>query len=494
MTGQRDQGCERVSPVLGARSAGVLLHPTSLPGEGDTGDFGAEAYHFVDLLSAAGIGVWQVLPLNEVHDDGSPYQCQSAHAGDSRLINFQQVSAEYGIAPSVEDRIALLDSAIAQLARLPAEHGERYRAFRSRHAYWLEDFALYRAIRRTHDEQPWWAWPVPLRDRDPTALEEVRVSLHDAIERCCFTQFLFFEQWRRLRAYANDRGIRLFGDMPIFVAHDSADVWVHRHLFDLDNAGHALSRSGVPPDYFSATGQLWGNPLYRWDRMAETDFSWWKERLEAQLELYDFLRVDHFRGFQACWSIPMGEETAMNGQWVEVPGRALFESLLEHFGQLPIVAEDLGVITEPVVALRDDFELPGMRILQFAFDSDALNPYLPHNHARNCVVYTGTHDNDTTLGWFEKCPEEVQAHVLAYLGEPSEGMPAALVRCAFASVAQLTVVPMQDLLMLDTTHRMNTPGTCSPDNWRWRFTWSMCPDTLASKVRAWCDMYGRLAH
>lgn len=478
--------------ILDHRLAGVLLHPSSLPGPGVVGDLGKDAYRFIDFLKAAGMSVWQVLPLNEPHGDGSPYQGQSAHAGDPRLISLRQLASEYSIDLSDDDRSLLLGMALKHLEKMPAEYRERYSTFCARHGYWLEDYALYHSIRESYENQPWWTWDVALRDRHQDALDKVRDQFHEAIEKCRFAQFVFFEQWQRLRKYANDCGIKIFGDMPIFVAHDSADVWVNRELFDLDDAGNAQSRSGVPPDYFSPSGQLWGNPLYRWDRMQAEDFVWWKKRLETQLELYDFLRVDHFRGFDACWSVPMGEKTAINGHWIDVPGRALFTSLIEYFGHLPIVAEDLGVITDSVEALRDDFRLPGMKILQFAFDNDARNPYLPHNLIHNCVVYTGTHDNDTTLGWFEKCSHELQGQVLEYLGRPGETMPYALIRSAFASVARLAIIPMQDLLGLDSTHRMNTPGTCGGSNWRWRFNWEMLSEPLAPKLRTLCQIYGRL--
>lgn len=468
----------------------MLLHPTSLPGPGKTGIFGQDAYRFVDLLTAAGIGVWQLLPLNEPHGEGSPYQCQSAHAGDTRLIDFAWVAEEYGV-ELIDDTDRFLDLALSKIQTIPDRH-EQFRDFLGRQAHWLDDYALYRTLRALHEERPWWEWPDAYRDRHTDALAELRKQRGIEINRCRFSQFLFFSQWENLRDYANRNGVRLFGDMPIFVAHDSADVWVNRELFDLDGAGLARSRSGVPPDYFSATGQLWGNPLYRWDKMIEDGFGWWIRRFETQLQLYDFIRVDHFRGFVACWSVPMGEDTAMNGYWVDVPGRDLFERLFAHFGYIPIVAEDLGVITDEVEALRDDFDLPGMRILQFAFDSDADNPYLPHNHIQNCVVYTGTHDNDTTLGWFDSCSAEARKRVLDYLGTPGDAMPAALIRTAMASVASLAVIPMQDLLGLGAEHRMNTPGTCAENNWRWRFTWDMCAETLADDLRYLCEIYGRM--
>ncbi|WP_231940822.1 4-alpha-glucanotransferase [Acidihalobacter aeolianus] len=477
--------------VLDRRTAGILLHPTSLPGPYSTGIFGEDAYRFVDLLSAAGIGVWQLLPLNEPHGEGSPYQCQSAHAGDTRLIDPAWVAEEYGVELDPFDMDQLLDLALSKIHVSPGRE-EEFHAFLSQHAYWLDDYALYRTLRLLYQNRPWWEWPDEYRDRHKDALEELQEKQYIEINRCRFSQFVFFCQWKNLRDYANRNGVSLFGDMPIFVAHDSADVWVNRELFDLDERGFARSRSGVPPDYFSATGQLWGNPLYRWDKMLEDDFAWWLRRFETQLELYDFIRVDHFRGFVACWSVPMGEDTAMNGHWVDVPGRELFEKLFAHFGYIPIVAEDLGVITPDVETLRDDFDLPGMRILQFAFDSDADNPYLPHNFIQNCVVYTGTHDNDTTLGWFEGRTLDARKRILDYLGNPGEPMPAALIRTAMASVASLAVVPMQDLLGLGSEHRMNTPGTSAEVNWRWRFTWEMCAETLVEDLRSLCETYGRL--
>lgn len=479
------------SAVLEKRSAGILLHPTSLPGNGQTGNFGANAYRFIDFLHDSGIAVWQVLPLNEVHPDGSPYQCQSAHAGDTRLIDWGELKNNFDIKNSRVNLNEFIDEVIAKLADVEANYLERYQSFLSKHHYWLDDFVLYRAIKENLNNIPWWEWPESLRDRNPDALDNFKKENEASISRYSFIQFIFFEQWHNLRSYANERNIKVFGDMPIFVSHDSSDVWANRDLFDLDESGLALSRSGVPPDYFSSTGQLWGNPLYRWDRMQSDNFDWWKKRLASQLELYDFLRVDHFRGFDACWSVPSGEQTAINGYWVEVPGRELFSELRSYFGVLPIVAEDLGVITQSVVALRDDYGLPGMKILQFAFDSDAHNPYLPHNHIRNCVVYTGTHDNDTTLGWFEQSPEDVRHRVMSYLGNSREEMPLALVRSALASVAHLTVIPLQDLFSLGSEHRMNTPGTISSDNWRWRFDWDMCPDQLVTYLRELCEIYGR---
>lgn len=483
---------------LARRSAGLLLHPTSLPGPGFHGDLGPDARRFVDFLHASGLGVWQVLPLNPPHEDGSPYQAQSAHAGDPRLISLQMLADqgwlkpdELSMAASNEGRARLLTLARRQFERdASGELRDALETFVKRHEHWLPHYTLFRALRRHYDNLPWWEWPASLRDREEDAVRGATRELQEHIAQGTFEQFLFFRQWGELRAYANQRGIRLFGDMPIFVALDSADVWRDRHLFDLDETGMPLHVAGVPPDYFSSTGQLWGNPLYDWSRMEADGFAWWKQRLASQLELYDFQRVDHFRGFDACWSVPAGEQTAEHGAWLPTPGRALFDALVEAFGELPLVAEDLGVITPQVESLRDDYGLPGMKILQFAFDSDAWNPYLPHNHIPRCVVYTGTHDNDTSRGWFDSRSPELQQRICEYLAVPAEDMPWALIRTAFASVARLAVVPMQDILGLPSEDRMNTPATAS-GNWTWRFRWEQLEDGLSERVGRLCQMYGR---
>lgn len=487
--------------ALDRRSAGLLLHPTSLPGPGPQGDLGPDSRRFVDFLAASGFGVWQVLPLNPPHNDGSPYQAQSAHAGDPRLISLQLLSEQGWLAPeepggaaSCEARARLLHLARQQFeCSAGAEFRDAFEAFTQRHGHWLSDYGLFRALRRHHNDMPWWKWPQPLRNRDADALQAASEELGEHVAQCIFEQFLFFRQWGELRAYANERGVRLFGDMPIFVALDSADVWCGRHLFDLDESGAPHYVAGVPPDYFSATGQLWGNPLYNWTRMGADGFAWWKRRLESQLELFDFLRVDHFRGFEACWAVAAHEQTAEHGYWQPIPGRALFDALVEAFGELPLVAEDLGVITHEVESLRDDYGLPGMKILQFAFDSDAHNPYLPHNHAENCVVYTGTHDNDTTLGWFDSRSPELQQRICEYLGcgGMEESMPWPIIRSAFASVARLAIVPMQDLLALGGEDRMNIPGTTS-GNWQWRFRWEQLEEGLSERIERMCRLYGRI--
>ncbi len=476
------------------RRAGLLLHPTSLPGEGENGELGPEAHRFLEFLAAAGITVWQMLPIAPTHGDRSPYTALSVHAGNPALISLDWLRQkgwldEGGEAP----KEALLQAARAGFeARATEQERSDFEAFRKRHAHWLDDYALFQAIRRSQNDRHWLQWPEPLRDCDPGALRQARAELFDAIEQSCFEQFLFFTQWRELHDHARHLGIHLFGDVPIFVAHDSAEVWRHRELFTLDEHGNALTVAGVPPDYFSETGQRWGNPHYRWERMAADGFAWWKGRIATQLELFDWLRIDHFRGFQAYWEIPAHESTAINGRWVEAPGDALFQALQAHFDSLPLVAEDLGIITPEVEALRKRYGLPGMKILQFAFDGDAANPYLLHNHSRDSVVYTGTHDNDTTLGWYHTLDDGQRARIDDYLGHPGEEMPWSLIRHAYASVAGLAVIPMQDALALGSEHRMNIPGTVE-GNWRWRFQWEQVGPELAPRLRALAELYGRLA-
>lgn len=482
-------------PVLDRRRAGVLLHPTSLPGNGDNGTLGAEARRFVDFLADSGFSVWQTLPLGPTHADRSPYQCLSVHAGNPRLIDFAALEdsgwlprGAASLAVAGDDRRRLLMQALDGY-RAQGNGGD-LAGFLAAQAFWLDDYALYSALRHDSGHLAWWQWPAAWRDRDRHALSEARVRLAEEIELVRFEQFLFFRQWRELREYAHARGVRLFGDLPIFVAQDSADVWAQRHNFDLDDAGQPRAVAGVPPDYFSATGQRWGNPLYDWQRLQVDGFRFWVERLQTQLELFDLVRIDHFRGFQAYWSIPATESTAVSGHWVEAPGTALFEVLQQEFGTLPVVAEDLGLITPEVTALRDCFALPGMCVLQFAFDGGPGNPYLPHNHVANSVIYTGTHDNDTTLAWYEQLAAPQQQAVLDYLGYPGEAMPWPLIRAALASVARLAMVPMQDLLELGAGQRMNLPGTAE-SNWSWRFDWTQFTPDLSARLRRLVELYGR---
>ncbi len=487
-------------PVLDKRRAGILLHPTSLPKGETIGRLGPDAIHFIDFLADIGATVWQMLPLGPTLENRSPYQTLSVHAGNTELISLQRLYEQGWLtkAPVHEghkDWRAYQHEQLEIARRCFHEHASEERKaafseFTSRHYYWLEDYVLYRALKKHHAGTPWWEWEPDLRDCDPRALATAQEVLADELEQGRFEQFIFYDQWQRVREYAHERGIVLFGDMPIFVAHDSAEVWARRDLFDLDEQGHPNTVAGVPPDYFSETGQRWGNPQYAWDRMQADGFIWWKERLGSQLELFDLIRVDHFRGFEAYWSIAADEETAINGHWIKAPGEALFELLYERYGELPLVAEDLGVITPEVDALRNKFGLPGMKILQFAYEGGPTNPYLCHNHEKNSVVYTGTHDNNTTLGWYDEISPELRQHVLDYLGRPQDVMPWPMIRATLASVADLAVIPMQDVLALGGDHRMNTPGT-TEGNWKWRFKWEWLNDEVVERMRHLISMYGR---
>ncbi|MFQ5659254.1 MAG: 4-alpha-glucanotransferase [Gammaproteobacteria bacterium] len=481
---------------LRRRRSGCLLHPTSLPG----GGLGTDAVRFIDFLAGAGFSVWQMLPVNNTDKYGCPYQGTSVHAGNPRFIDLMPLSQkEWLNVNRLNNRSNNLAAVSALIAE--ARHGfirratdvelGDYQAFKQTHIHWLDDYALFSAIKQEHQGKPWWKWPQRLRMRDKTALKSFSEEHSEQIENYCFEQFLFFSQWQELRKLAHDRGILLFGDVPIFTAHDSVDVWAYPDYFQLDEAGQPTVVAGVPPDYFSPTGQRWGNPVYNWPHLAKDGFRWWVERLRTQLELFDLVRLDHFRGFVALWEIPAHCPTAEEGTWQPAPGRELFKIFHKEFGDLPLIAEDLGIISEEVVKLADDFMLPGIKVLQFAFDNSAGNPYLPHNHNLNSVVYTGTHDNNTTLGWFCNLDDTKQQHVLEYLQYPNETMPWPLINSALQSVCPLAIVPMQDLLGLDASHRMNTPGTMA-GNWRWRFDWEWITSDLIKKLWHLNALYGRL--
>ncbi|WP_018936201.1 4-alpha-glucanotransferase [Thioalkalivibrio sp. ALJ24] len=485
---------QHCNPLLQRRRAGVLLHPTSLPGPHAVGTLGEEAFRFVNWAASAGFSLWQILPLHPVQGDGSPYASISAFAGDPRLIDPARLAEAAGIVDDGRPPADLLALAGETVAGEGHALHAAYRAFLEEQGpVWLDDFALFCVIRSLEDGRPWWEWAPELRDRQPQALERVTRDHADALERVHFEQFVFAHQWRAVRRHANDCGIMLLGDMPIFVAHDSADVWAHPDLFDLDEQGQPRTVAGVPPDYFSETGQRWGNPQYRWDRLAETGYAWWIRRVRRALETVDALRIDHFRGFEASWAIPAQEPDATRGYWFEGPGAEFFEALAGELGSLPVLAEDLGVITPEVTALRERFDFPGMRILQFAFEGGDDNPYLPANHDEVSAVYTGTHDNDTTVGWFASLDPDQQQHVLNVLGEPdaAAAMPWPLIRAAWASPACIAIVPMQDVLELDGEHRMNRPGTVE-GNWSWRFEWDQVPAGLAEELRALSEAHGRL--
>ena len=502
------------------RASGILLHPTSLPGRFGIGDLGDEAYAFIDFLAASGQSLWQVLPLGPTGYGDSPYQCFSAFAGNvllispSRLIQeglltdddvstgprFQPARIDFGRV--IDYKKALLEKAFDKFKRSP---DERLRAelagFCQASEWWLEDYSLFRALKDAHGGVAWTDWQPRFAVRDTDALASAREALRDRVDAEKFAQFLFFRQWSALKAYCGERGIRIIGDAPIFVACDSADVWAHPELYKLDSRRQPIEQAGVPPDYFSKTGQLWGNPIYDWNAMRATGFRWWIDRLRATLQTVDILRIDHFRGFAACWEVPARDKTAENGQWVEVPGRELFNILRSVFGEMPIIAEDLGVITPDVEALRDDFGFPGMRVLQFAFRGDSKTIDLPHNYVRNCVVYTGTHDNDTTVGWFNSKAgegstrnaqeiERERAYCLEYLKSDGSEIHWDLLRAAWASVANTAVAPLQDLLGLGSRARMNLPAS-EQGNWQWRFRRGALTQKISERLGALTALYDR---
>ncbi|QWF70429.1 4-alpha-glucanotransferase [Methylomonas paludis] len=490
-----------MSSFLDQRRAGVLLHITSLPGRGECGDLGTEAYNFVNFLHDAGVSVWQTLPLGMPHSDGSPYQCLSAHAGNPALISIDWLVDKGWIQShdSCNDchanhefgKSCLIAKAFYGFQLLAeADERESFQQFCQDRAKWLDDFAMFIALRNLFSHKSWIQWPEALKEREPEALSDARNLLKDVLEAIKFEQYLFFRQWQELKAYAAEKQVLLFGDIPIFVSYDSADVWANRDEFKLNSTGGMDVVAGVPPDYFSADGQRWGNPHYDWEYQQKNGFKWWLERLETQYEMFDILRIDHFRGFEAAWEVPEQETTAINGKWVAAPGRELLATIQKAFPALALVAEDLGIITEEVEALRDEFHLPGMKILQFAFDGNNNNPYLPMNYLGNCVVYTGTHDNDTTLGWFETLSDIEKQRVYDYLGWSSLPMPNALIHAAMASVANLAVIPMQDVLRLGSVDRMNTPGT-TEGNWHWRFDWSQLTADKVSYLRHLIGLFGR---
>ncbi|MEJ1471052.1 MAG: 4-alpha-glucanotransferase [Candidatus Sedimenticola sp. (ex Thyasira tokunagai)] len=478
--------------VLPRRLAGVLLHPTSLP----DGDLGRDAYRFVDFLANCGIGCWQTLPLGQPSHGLSPYQCLSVHAGNTALISLDTLVSEGWLEPFPTDKEPEREESIRRAwscfkESAGDEQWSKYDLFCHKHERWLDDYILFLALRSHHDNLPWWEWPAPLRNRDTSALQQARLRLKDETEVHRFAQYVIFNQWHSLRDYANSRGILMFGDTPIFVAENSADVWSQRDYFQLSADGRAEVVAGVPPDYFSDTGQRWGNPLYDWNKISSDGFTWWIERTRSQLEWFDLLRIDHFRGFESYWSIPSESETAIDGHWEKAPGHELFDTLLKTFKKLPIVVEDLGIITPEVTALRDHFNLPGTKVLQFAFDGMPDNPYLPENLVANSVVYTGTHDNDTTLGWYSGLTPDEKARVNCAGGEGGMNQPWHMITCALNTSSRLAVIPMQDLLGLDSDARMNTPGVVNEENWRWSFDWSEVSAGLVPLMHSLIEKSGR---
>jgi 4-alpha-glucanotransferase len=492
------------------RASGLLLHVTSLPGPYGSGDVGPDAYRFVDWLVESGQTMWQILPLGGAGPGNSPYMSSSAFAGNVQLIDLGDLAKsgllseaevqpnqvfdgrhiDFGaVAPYRLERLALAAKRFFAVAQSKArgEFGE----FCNQNASWLDDFALFMALSERFVGRHWCDWEPSLAARDPKAISAARRQNLERINFWKFCQWCFFTQFGQLRRYANERGVRMVGDAPIFIAHHSAEVWSRPDLFELDKQGRPTVVAGVPPDYFSATGQRWGNPLYRWEVHEKENFAWWIERIRRSFELVDVLRIDHFRGFAASWEIPASEPTAVHGRWVKAPGEALFSAIAAALGPLPIIAEDLGVITPDVIHLRRKYQLPGMCILQFAWGEGGEKRFLPHNHNHDSVVYTGTHDNDTSLGWWSTAPEADRQHLREYLATDGHAVNWDLIRAAFASVADSIVLPMQDVLDQGNGHRMNFPGR-SDGQWTWRFMWSDVDHGLAAKLYRLCELYQRL--
>jgi 4-alpha-glucanotransferase len=491
------------------RKSGILLHPTSLAGKYGIGTFGAEAYQFVDFLQKSQIGIWQMLPLGPTGFGNSPYQCYSAFAGNPLLIDLEELKDLKLISPedliehsnhfkessivdfeTVETQKELLLYKAYQNFRLRTEQFPSFLEFCNQYADLLNDYALFMALKAYHQGDSMSEWSLPLRKKEQTAIDAIFDKLIDEIGYHKFIQYLFFKQWTKLKRYANERGIKIMGDIPIYVSYDSADVWSNPEYFEVDENLIPLKVAGVPPDYFSSIGQLWGNPVYNWKSMQTDDFAWWRNRIKATFEMYDLVRIDHFRGFSQYWAIPYGDETAVNGTWVDAPGVEFFKSIDRHFGKLAIIAEDLGLITHDVELLRDSCGFPGMKILQFAFDSSENNIYLPHTFDKNCIVYTGTHDNNTTLGWHYEASEHDIERSVKYMDCEGKSFVKAMVRLAWASVADTAIAPMQDFLELGAHARMNTPGTIE-NNWQWKMQSGQLDDCLSHEIATLNNLFGR---
>jgi 4-alpha-glucanotransferase len=469
------------------RSSGVLLHISSLPGEGGIGSMGKDAYRFVDFLAQTKQKIWQILPLGPVGYGNSPYQCYSAFAGNPMFIDIQQLADDRFISKNVVtnenfkdknvefERVEvwktnIFHEAFAGFRKNFSRFQDEYHMFMQHNSWWLDDYALFRSLKTKHGETVWNTWDKKLVSRNRHSIQEAFKELHAEIDYHRFLQFVFFRQWFKLKNYANSKGVRIIGDIPLYVSLDSVDVWANQDIFLLDERSRPTQVGGVPPDYFSETGQLWGNPVFDWERVAGRDFDWWLARMHFNLKMFDLVRVDHFRGLESFWSVAAEAETAVVGEWLPAKGYELFQKLKEQKGNLNIIAEDLGVITPEVEKLRDDFGLPGMKILQFAFGSDAANENLPHNYSSNFLVYTGTHDNDTTLGWFNSIDKKERRMLRKYLQGSGKQLVKNMIEAAWASAACTAIIPMQDVLGLGAEARMNTPGTSS-GNWGWRFTW-----------------------
>ena len=490
------------------RYSGILLHPTSFPGPDGIGDLGADAYQWIQTLSRIGCTYWQILPLGPTGFGDSPYQCFSAFAGNPLLVNplmlvedsllslvdlserpvFPDDRVDFG--PVIEWKNLLLNRAFDNFKKSQPALKKELEAFSEKQKDWLDDYALFMTIKDFHQGQPWSDWAQPFKMRDPQTLREFREQHADDIECQKFRQFLFFRQWNDLKQYAAQMGIQIIGDIPIFVASDSADTWANPELFYYDRDRNVTHVAGVPPDYFSRTGQMWGNPLYLWKAHEESGYAWWIRRIKATLDLVDLIRIDHFRGFVDYWEIPAGMPTAEIGKWVPGPGRRFFDAIRGALGDLPLIAEDLGQINPDVYVLRDQLGLPGMKILQFAFGSGPQDDFLPHNYTVNCVAYTGTHDNDTVIGWYETAPEKEKDFCRRYLNTSAGDIAWDLLRGVWSSVAYLAIAPLQDFLRLDGEARMNYPGRAS-GNWGWRFQNRQITQGLMQEMTELNFLYGR---
>ncbi len=492
-----------------SRKSGILLHITSLPGGEGIGTLGKEAFLFVDFLKETGQKLWQILPLGPVGFGNSPYQCYSAFAGNPLLIDFDLLIhekllsvEEQGEIPKFKNKKVLFeDVAVWKMPILRKVYSNfkkkqydsfsyEYWRFLDEHAWWLNDYALFMAARHYYNGLPWSKWDKEIKFREINALKKLEEKLAEEVEFEKFLQFLFFRQWHRLKNYANENGVQIFGDVPLYVSGESSDIWANTDIFLLDDDLNPIEVGGVPPDYFSETGQLWGNPVFNWSRLEERHYDWWIARLHFNLRMFDQVRIDHFRGLESFWSVPVDEVTAINGEWIPAHGHNLFSMLEGQLGELMFIAEDLGIITPEVDKLREDFRLPGMKVLQFAFATDAANKDLPHNYLKNFVVYTGTHDNNTTLGWLQTLQPEEKKMVEKYVGSPAEKGLRKIVEMAMASVAKIAIIPMQDILELDSKSRMNVPGTAF-GNWGWRFDWKHLKNTQKEFLKELTKKYNR---
>ncbi len=492
---------------MNSRKSGILLHITSLPGQEGIGTLGSEAFKFIDFLIETGQKLWQILPLGPVGAGNSPYQCYSAFAGNPLLIDLQLLVDEDLLDQEIFETMPAFKNTKVDFDKVNAwkmpvlyegfqyfqnqlfdKYRDEYYHFLNEHGWWLNDYALFISAREYFEGLHWSEWEEGIKFRNENELEKLRVELAQEIDFQKFIQFMFFRQWHRLKNYANNNGVQIVGDVPLYVSGDSSDVWANTDIFLLDEDLNPMEVGGVPPDYFSETGQLWGNPVFDWPRLKEREYDWWMARLHFNLNMFNQVRIDHFRGLESYWSVPAGEETAINGRWVPAHGYDMLGLIKSQIGFLPFIAEDLGIITPEVDRMREHFSLPGMKVLQFAFTTDAANKDLPHNYDQNCVVYTGTHDNDTSLGWLNKLESDEKKFVAKYID--GEKPVRQVVEMAVSSVANTSIIPMQDILELDTNSRMNTPGTAT-QNWEWRFQWKQLKAEQKKFLKEVTEKYNR---